>query len=143
MNAAPRPAPANTRWRNAPARSATTPSRHPEPSGRSIARPPAARTPTGAGARPGTTTGPVVSARARDRRDRWANCPPPGPHPVNNRESGTRWNPPRPATARTATSRSPSSPCWPPRKPPAPRSPAASRTSLRCGGHREHVPAPR
>ncbi|MFC8718655.1 ATP-binding protein [Kitasatospora sp. NPDC057198] len=54
-----------------------------------------------------------------------------GPQPA--RPSATSWSPRRPATARTATSRSPSSPCWPPPRPPGPSS-TRRATRPRCDG---------
>lgn len=84
---------------------------------------------------------PADSARHHRQRCRNSRRRP-DPHPAADHVQLSRnaicWSRPPPGTARTASSQSPSSPCWPPPKLPVPLCPQA-RTSSHCGGPLERV----
>ncbi|SED02020.1 IstB-like ATP binding protein [Streptomyces melanosporofaciens] len=141
-SAGPPPAPARTPGRNEPAPSARALSMRSRPPARSTVHRPAAKTPNADATKPGTKTGPAASARHRHRRHCRSCHRSPNRsaerHHANQPWNATRWSRPRPGTVRTASSRSPSSRCLRPRKPPAPLSPRPSPTSFRCEGLHDH-----
>lgn len=125
--------------------SVMAPSSQPRPSDRSTVPRSAVRTPNANETRPGTKTGRAGSEEQHGRFQ-----PPPHPWPISRqppkrlaapprdtRRSETRSNPPRPGTAHTASSPSPSLRSWRHQKPPGLRCPPAFPMSSRSAGLRD------